>query len=92
MTGTAFVRSTALSRTVDGEVLLTAPGREGVDLLSATAGAVWSLLEEPRTATWLVDEVCRRFEVPRERIEAGVGQLLADLAERGWIREVDVGG
>jgi hypothetical protein len=92
MTGTAFVRSTALSRRVDEDVLLAAPGRESVDRLSATAGVVWSLLEEPHTAAWLVDELCRRFEAPRERVEADVGHLLADLAERGWVREVEVGG
>lgn len=89
MTEPAFVRSTsALSRTVGGEVLLAAPGRDDVDRLSPTAGAVWSLLEVPRTASSLVDELCDAFDAPRQRIEADLDALLTDLATRGWIREV----
>jgi hypothetical protein len=84
-----FVRSpAALSRTVDGGILVTAPGHQEVDRLSATAGAVWTLLDEPRTVSALVDDLSSVFDAPRDRIAADVMQLLADLAGRGWIEEV----
>jgi hypothetical protein len=85
----AFVRSdAALSRTVGSEVLLTAADREDVDRLSPTAGAVWGLLDRPRTVSSLVDELSRSFDSPRDRLAADVEALLTDLTARGWVREV----
>jgi coenzyme PQQ synthesis protein D (PqqD) len=89
MTSGRFVRSPrALSRAVGQEVLVTAAGREEVDRLSPTAGAVWSLLEEPRSLSSLIDKLAGRFDAPRDRIAADVGSLLADLIRRGWVDEV----
>jgi len=86
---TRFVRSrVALSRRVGGEVLLAAPGREDIDRLSDTAGAVWSLLEEPMPAPALVARLSEAYGVPEERIAADVEVLLADLVRRGWVEEV----
>jgi pyrroloquinoline quinone biosynthesis protein D len=86
MTESAFVRSTsALSRTVGPEVFLAAPDRDDVDRLSPTAGAVWGLLDRPRTISSLVDELSRAFDAPRERLAEDVEALLADLAGRGWV-------
>jgi hypothetical protein len=89
MTEPIFARSpVALSRTVGGEILLAAPNRESVDRLSPTAGAVWSLLERPRTMSSLVEELVRTFDAPRARIEADLDILMSDLTSRGWITEV----
>lgn len=89
MTERAFVRSpVALSRTVAGEVLVTAVGHQEVDRLSPTAVAVWALLEEPATIDTVVDELTRVFDAPRERIADDVEALLADLDRRGWVEEV----
>jgi hypothetical protein len=88
---TRFVRSpVALSRRVGGELLLAAPGRTEVDRLSDSAGAVWSLLEEPMAAPALVTTLSEAYGVPEERIAADVEALLADLVRRGWVEEVAV--
>lgn len=89
MTEARFVRSPrALFRSVGAEVLVTAPDREDVDRLSPTAGAVWSLLGEPRTLSTLVDDLADAFGAPRERIAADVRVLVTDLVRRGWVEEV----
>lgn len=86
---TRFVRSrTALWRRVGGEILLAAPGRPDVDRLSNSAGAVWTLLEEPMPASALVATLSDAYGVPRGQITGDVEALLADLQARGWVEEV----
>jgi hypothetical protein len=86
---TRFVRSpVALSRRVGGEVLLAAPRRPDIDRLSDSAGAVWSLLEEPMPAPALVAALSEAYGIPEERIAVDVEALLADLVHRGWVEEV----
>lgn len=88
---TRFVRSSvALSRRVGGEVLLAAPDGTEIDRLSDSAGAVWSLLEEPMAVPALVTTLSEAYGVPEERIAADVEALLADLVRRGWVEEVAV--
>jgi hypothetical protein len=89
MTEPAFMRSpVALSRSVAGEVLVTAPGREEVDRLSPSAVAVWSLLEEPLTLSGVVEQMVDIFQAPRATIARDVEGLLGDLVRRGWVQEV----
>lgn len=89
MTEPAFVRSPdVLSRSVAGEVLVTAPGREEVDRLSPSAVAVWSLLEEPRTLSAVVEHLMETFHAPRAKIAGDVEVLLANLVQRGLVSEV----
>jgi hypothetical protein len=89
MTEPAFVRSPdALSRSVAGEVLVTAPGREEVDRLSPSAVAVWSLLDEPRTLSAVVEQLMKTFQAPRATIAGDVEVLLGDLVRRGLVSEV----
>lgn len=86
---TRYVRSrAALSRRVGGEVLLASPGRPDVDRLSDSAGAVWSLLEEPTPASTVVAALSDAYGIPLEQIRADVEALLADLVTRGWVEEV----
>jgi hypothetical protein len=88
----AFVRSpNALSRSVDRETLLAAVDREDVDRLSPSAGAVWSLLDRPRTVSALVDDLSAVFDVTQGRIAKDVETLLSDLVSRGWVEEVSGG-
>ena len=92
MSEPAFVRSpNALSRSVDGEILLAAVDREHVDRLSPSAGAVWALLDKPRTVSALVDDLSAVFDVTQGRIAQDVETLLSDLVSRGWV-EVVAGG
>jgi hypothetical protein len=89
MTEPAFVRSPdALSRSVAGEVLVTAPGREEVDRLSPSAVAVWSLLDDPSTLSAVVEQLVEIFQAPPSTIAGDVEVLLRDLVRRGWVREV----
>ena len=89
MSEPAFVRSPdALSRSVAGEVLVTAPGREEVDRLSPSAVAVWSLLEEPLTLSGVVEQLVEIFQAPRATIARDVERLLGDLVRLGWVQEV----
>lgn len=84
-----FARSAeTLTRSVGGEVLVTAPGRDQVDRLSPTAAAVWTLLEEPRTVSAVVGRLTEVFDAPAETIAGDVEALLADLVLRGWVLEV----
>ncbi|MGQ0669864.1 MAG: PqqD family protein [Actinomycetota bacterium] len=78
----------ALARSVGGEVLLAAPDREGVDVLSETAALVWSLLDRPRSLDELVDVLGERFAGSREAIARDVGSLVDDLVRRGFIEAV----
>lgn len=77
-----------LSRKVGGEVLLGAPGRNGFDQLSESAGIVWGLLDVPRTDDEIVAILAHVYGEPPEAIAADVDGLLADLLRRGWIEEV----
>jgi hypothetical protein len=84
-----FVRSRAvLSRKVGGEVLLAAVGRPEVDRLSDSAGAVWSLLEEPMQTSAVVEVLSEAYGVPSRQIAGDVETLVADLLARGWVEEV----
>jgi hypothetical protein len=92
MSERAFMRSAnVLSRSVDGEILLAAVDREDVDRLSPSAGAVWALLDKPRTVSALVDDLSAVFDVTQGRIARDVETLLSDLVSRGWV-EVVAGG
>lgn len=89
---TRFVRSrAALWRRVGGEVLLAAPGRPGMDELSESAGAVWTLLEKPMPASALVAALSEAYGVPPGRIAGQVDTLLQDLVARGWLEEAPGG-
>ena len=92
MTQTRFVRSPgALSRRVGAEVLLASPGRADIDRLSDSAGAVWSLLDEPRTAPALVGALSEAYGVSPGGIATDVEALLGDLVHRGWVEEIGSG-
>ena len=81
-----------VSRTIDGELVIV-PIDAGVgdadDLftLNDTGAAVWELLDGERTLADVIDEVGRRFDVPRAEVEADVVEFAADLVARGFAGE-----
>lgn len=92
MTETRFVRSTSvLFRRTTNEVLLSSSTQAGVDALSGSAAVVWDILEEPRTAAAIVDELAAFFDAPRPEIAPQVEALLGELVDRGWAFEVPGG-
>jgi hypothetical protein len=81
-----------VSRVIDGELVIV-PLDAGVgdadDLftLNETGAAVWELLDGERPLAVVVDEVGRRFDVPRADVEADVLEFAADLLARGFAVE-----
>ncbi|MGH2579344.1 MAG: PqqD family protein [Actinomycetota bacterium] len=77
-----------LARNVGGDLILAAVGREGFQVLSATAGDVWRLLERPMTVEQLVETVSSVYSVSGEVISRDMDELLAHLLELGLIESV----
>ena len=75
-------------RRVGDDIILAPIGREDFDHLSGTAAVVWSLLDTPCTMGELVDALAEIYSVPAEGIAGDVEVLVADLLERGAVREV----
>lgn len=53
--------------------------------LDAVGAVVWSLLEIPRTAGEVRDEILERFDVDPDRCWRDLSALLSELASRGLI-------
>ena len=84
-----YVRSSsALSRQVGDETLVTRVDRVSIDVLAGTAGHIWRLLEQPRTLAELVEVLGGDYRADPERIRRDVDRLLEDLVERGWVKPV----
>lgn len=68
-----------------GEAVLLDVRSKNYFQLNATAAAIWSALEQGRTATEIMDELSERYEAPREQIEEEAKRLLDAMRERGLI-------
>jgi Coenzyme PQQ synthesis protein D (PqqD) len=77
-----------LIRSFAGETLVAASEAGDVDRFTASAAAVWDLLEEPRTFDDLVSLLSRAYHVPAEVVAPDVARLVRELIERGWVREI----
>jgi hypothetical protein len=81
-----------VSRTIDGELVIV-PLDAGVGdaddifTLNETGAAVWELLDGERSLAEMVEDVCRRFDVPQAEVEADVLEFAADLLARGFAVE-----
>ena len=53
--------------------------------LNQTAGAIWELLAEPRTAPELVTALCDRYDVTPEQCRASVDRTVQKFQEAGLI-------
>jgi hypothetical protein len=78
-----------LSRSVGDETILVRPGREDIDVLSATASLVWTMLEEPSTVLSITEFLAGIYPAERPRIEQDVHRLVAEMEERGWVTRVE---
>lgn len=68
--------------------MLGAPGRKDVALLSTTAGAVWRMLDEPRTLRNIVEGIARAYGRPAPEVAPDVEVLLDGLVQRGLVEVV----
>jgi hypothetical protein len=88
----AYRRSAeVLSRAFGGEVVLAAPGVDDFEMLSATAGSVWQLLDEPRSIDEIVDALSARYPNAGRTIGPDVESLVEHLARRGLVERLRVG-
>lgn len=84
------VRSAAvLWRHVGREVVLIPPGSESVRGLSATAGAVWDLLEEPRSTAEVARILADRYGESPSAIGTQVDRLLAELVDMEAVLRIE---
>jgi hypothetical protein len=75
----------ALHRVVGEEVLLASPDREGIDILTGPAAAVWRSLEDVTSARELADSLGATLRVPSSEVLSGIEPLLDTLSQRGWV-------
>jgi hypothetical protein len=80
-----------LSRSFAGEVLLAAAGVDDFESLSATAGSVWRLLDEPRSIDEIVGTLAERYPDAGPAIGPDVESLIEYLAQRGLVERLRVG-
>ena len=80
-----------LSRSFGAEVILAPFRREEYESLSETAGAVWSLLDEPRSLDEIVGVLEGAFGTTGVEIAPDVESLIVDLVDRGLVERVGDG-
>ena len=79
-----------ITQDIDGTQFLVAVGDSkfnGIVRSNGTAAAIVDLLKEETTKEQIVDAMCRRYDAPRERIEADVEMILDKLRGIGAIEE-----
>jgi hypothetical protein len=74
-------------QTLRGVVVL-APGAEEPVTIAGSGGAVWELLDRPRTTEDLVSELSQRYSTDPETVRRDLDGLLAQLAGAGALEEV----
>ena len=74
---------------LDDEYVMLDPGPGVYYGLNVVGTAVWHFIQRPRLPDEIVDHVCARFEVARDRCREDVAALVADLASRGLVEFVD---
>ncbi|MFH1022265.1 MAG: PqqD family protein [Planctomycetota bacterium] len=72
---------------IQEEVVVVLPRERRVYLLNPTAGFLWDLLAEPRTAEELAGALEREFDVTFARALADVRNFTGSLAGAGVLRE-----
>jgi hypothetical protein len=87
--GTLLLRSShVLSRSFADETLVAAPDGGEVDRFTASAAAVWDLLEEPRSFDDLIAIVGATYGAPAEIVAGDLEPFVRELIDRGWVLEV----
>lgn len=78
-----LARGMRLRRAPDGSATLLVP--EGIVSLNETAAAALALADGTRDDDDIAAELARQFDAPDGAIADDVRELLADLAERGFL-------
>lgn len=74
-----------LSTTLGDEVIILGLDDSMYYGLTATGARIWELVQTPRTIDDILSVITAEFEVDRERAEADLQPLLADLQARGLV-------
>jgi hypothetical protein len=82
---TVVASASQVSNTVEGEAVILELGRGTYYGLDPVGTRVWSLIQEPRRAGDICDELVAEYEVAAARCEQDVLALLEKLAENGLL-------
>jgi hypothetical protein len=66
-------------------VLIAIPEREGFEKLEGTSSVAWHLLEEPQTATELIEDLAAIYGVETTEVAGPIDTLLEALQGRALI-------
>ncbi len=72
-------------RVLDGEAVLVSARAGKVRVLNEIGTAIWRLLDGDRSIEDIRRQLLEQFDVPAERVEADLGDFLADLAQKGLL-------
>ena len=84
------LRDTFVTQDVDGTQFMVAVGESsftGIVRSNKTAAFIVDCLKEETTKEQIVDAMCRKYDAPRERIEADVEGILNKLRGIGALDE-----
>lgn len=88
MTDIVYERSAKLLEAELGQELLALDPQQGLCFgFNEVAAEVWRLLETPRSAGDLTDDLLERFDVEREQCLEELRELLDELEGQGLIRK-----
>ena len=79
-----------ITQDIDGTQFLVAVGEtsfNGIVRNNGTAAEIVDLLKEETTKEQIVDEMCAKYDAPRERIAADVDKILEKLRSIGALEE-----
>lgn len=76
----------AISRMINGEVVLLTPEESKVHVLDEVGSRVWELCSESTSIGAIVDEIIAEYQVERKTAEDDVIQFVGELADLGVIK------
>lgn len=85
MNDTTWERRECVSAEVEQSLVLLDLDTLQYHSLNPTAGAIWELLAEPKSAAEIADALCGRYEVSPERCRESVDRMLQRFQEAGLI-------
>jgi hypothetical protein len=88
MDETLWARRECVSAEVDGSLVLLDLETLVYHSLNGTAAAVWSLLEEPRRESSVVEDLCKLYRVEQEQCADSVHRLFQQFAASNLVTPV----
>lgn len=76
----------AISRKINGEVVLLTPEESKVHVLDDVGSRVWELCAESASVSSIVDEITAEYEVERETARDDVIKFVGELLDLGVIK------